>query len=222
MAYTRKQMVDLALEFKGATQGSVRHRDLVNTFNKVKPHGEVANYRCPWCAITWTALGIKGGYTPKNFPMSYNCGQLIADAKKLKMWIEDDAYVPEIGDGVIYSWSDNGKGDCKTGASHVGMVISVNKKKKTFKVLEGNKGESSTVGVRTMPFNGQYIRGFIHPKYAGDDDSKPSTTKKKSNTQIAKEVIAGKWGNGSDRVKKLKKAGYDPAAVQKEVNRLLS
>lgn len=222
MAYTRKQMVDLALEFKGATQGSVRHRDLVNTFNKVKPHGEVANYKCPWCAITWTALGIKGGYTPKNFPMSYNCGQLITDAKKLDMWIEKDSYVPEIGDGVIYSWSDNGKGDCKTGASHVGTVISVNKKKKTFKVLEGNKGESSTVGVRTMPFDGQHIRGFIHPKYTGDDGSKPSTTKKKSNTQIAKEVIAGKWGNGSDRVKKLKKAGYDPATIQKEVNRLLS
>lgn len=221
MAYTRKQMVDLALEFKGATQGSVRHRDLVNTFNKVKPHGEVANYKCPWCAITWTALGIKGGYTTKNFPMSYNCGQLITDAKKLGMWIEKDSYVPEIGDGVIYSWSDNGKGDCKTGASHVGMVISVNKKKKTFKVLEGNKGESSTVGVRTMSFNGQYIRGFIHPTYEGDD--KKDTPKKKTNKELAQEIIAGKgnWGNGNTRKKRLTEAGYDYYAVQKEVNKLL-
>lgn len=40
-------------------------------------------------------------------------------------------------------------------------------------------------------------------------------------TQIAKEVIAGKWGNGTDRKNKLTAAGYDYAAVQKEVNRLL-
>lgn len=46
-------------------------------------------------------------------------------------------------------------------------------------------------------------------------------TTKKSTTEIAKEVIAGKWGNGDTRKKKLKAAGYDYAAVQKEVNRLL-
>lgn len=50
--------------------------------------------------------------------------------------------------------------------------------------------------------------------------SKPTTTKK-SITDVAKEVIAGKWGNGEGRKKKLTAAGYDYAAVQKEVNRLL-
>ena len=49
-----------------------------------------------------------------------------------------------------------------------------------------------------------------------------TTTKKKSNAEIAKEVLAGKWGNGDDRKKKLKAAGYDYNAVQKEVNKLLS
>lgn len=43
----------------------------------------------------------------------------------------------------------------------------------------------------------------------------------KSVDEIAKEVIAGKWGNGDERVKKLKAAGYDPDAVQKRVNELL-
>lgn len=47
------------------------------------------------------------------------------------------------------------------------------------------------------------------------------TTTKKSITIIAKEVIDGKWGNGLVRKTKLKKAGYDAKAVQKEVNRLL-
>lgn len=44
---------------------------------------------------------------------------------------------------------------------------------------------------------------------------------KKTVTQIAKEVIAGKWGNGETRKKKLKAAGYDYDKVQKKVNELL-
>ncbi len=47
------------------------------------------------------------------------------------------------------------------------------------------------------------------------------TSAKKSNTEIAKEVIAGKWGNGSARKTALTKAGYDYSAVQKIVNKLL-
>ncbi len=43
----------------------------------------------------------------------------------------------------------------------------------------------------------------------------------KTITQIAKEVIAGKWGGGDDRVKRLKAAGYDPTKVQAKVNELL-
>ena len=45
---------------------------------------------------------------------------------------------------------------------------------------------------------------------------------KKSNEQIADEVIAGKWYNGAARTSALKKAGYDPAAIQAIVNRKLS
>lgn len=49
----------------------------------------------------------------------------------------------------------------------------------------------------------------------------PKKPAKKTTTQIAKEVIAGKWGNGAARKKKLKAAGYNYSAVQKEVNKLL-
>ncbi len=38
---------------------------------------------------------------------------------------------------------------------------------------------------------------------------------------IAKEVIAGKWGNGSTRKTKLTNAGYDYSKVQQYVNKLL-
>lgn len=48
-----------------------------------------------------------------------------------------------------------------------------------------------------------------------------TTSAKKSITEIAKEVIDGKWGNGADRKKKLAAAGYDYDAVQTKVNELL-
>ena len=48
-----------------------------------------------------------------------------------------------------------------------------------------------------------------------------TNTTKKSVETLAKEVIAGKWGNGDERKKKLTAAGYDYSAVQKKVNSLL-
>lgn len=48
-----------------------------------------------------------------------------------------------------------------------------------------------------------------------------STEKKKSVTELAKEVVAGKWGNGADRKTRLTQAGYDYNAVQAKVNELM-
>jgi len=42
---------------------------------------------------------------------------------------------------------------------------------------------------------------------------------RKTVAQLAVEVIAGKWGNGAERVKRLTAAGYDAKAVQAEVTR---
>lgn len=44
---------------------------------------------------------------------------------------------------------------------------------------------------------------------------------KKSINEVAREVINGKWGNGSDRVNKLRASGYDYDKVQDEVNKIL-
>ena len=66
-------------------------------------------------------------------------------------------------------------------------------------------------------------------KYAGKSgDVKPTPTPtpkpaptKKTNEQIADEVIAGKWGNGTDRKQRLEKAGYNYNAIQTIVNNKL-
>lgn len=54
-------------------------------------------------------------------------------------------------------------------------------------------------------------------KYTGEVVAKP----KKSLDEIAKEVIAGKWGNGAVRKAKLEKEGYNYALVQAKVSALL-
>lgn len=51
--------------------------------------------------------------------------------------------------------------------------------------------------------------------------AKPSAPARKSVETVAREVIAGQWGNGDDRMTRLKQAGYDAQAVQNRVNALL-
>ena len=66
-------------------------------------------------------------------------------------------------------------------------------------------------------------------KYAAaDGEAKPEPTAtpkpqpaKKTNEQIADEVIAGKWGNGAEREQRLTAAGYDYNAIQAIVNNKL-
>lgn len=54
-----------------------------------------------------------------------------------------------------------------------------------------------------------------------ESPSTPSTGNKKSNEEVAKEVVAGKWGNGADRKNRLTSAGYNYDAIQAKVNEKL-
>ena len=52
-------------------------------------------------------------------------------------------------------------------------------------------------------------------------ESVSSKPKLKSTLTVAKEVIDGKWGNGTERKKRLTEAGYDYRTVQDKVNELV-
>lgn len=77
-----------------------------------------------------------------------------------------------------------------------------------------------------------YLEGKGFTTYITTKSGKPATSaaisKKKSNAEIAREIYKGicsdsrwdTWGNGNTRIVRLKTAGYDPDAVQKEVNKL--
>lgn len=55
---------------------------------------------------------------------------------------------------------------------------------------------------------------------AGAAQTKPQGTRK-SVDEVAHEVINGQWGNGADRMTRLRNAGYDPNEVQKRVNEIV-
>lgn len=61
----------------------------------------------------------------------------------------------------------------------------------------------------------KYVAGGSGSGSTGTPTPSPS---KKTNDQIASEVIAGQWGNDPDRSNRLRAAGYDPAAIQSIVN----
>ena len=85
-------------------------------------------------------------------------------------------------------------------------------------------GVFTIVGEGTGPGSSRWGRlksgaGWI----ALDLTSKGSTAApKKTVEELAREVIAGKWGNGSERKRRLKEAGYDYTAVQAAVNRMMA
>ena len=222
---TRAAVVNLVNSWEGLKESDGSHKKIVDIYNSYKgpfPRGLKMKYNWSWCACTWSALAIKLGYT-SIMPIEISCYYLIEAAKKMGIWIEDDAHVPNIGEAVLYYWKDGenfAKTDCTGVPDHVGTVIEVNKSAGMFVVMEGNYSDS--VKKRTLSINGRFIRGFIAPKYTSDGviESKPVVTK--SIKTIAREVIAGSWGEGETRKKRIEAAGYDYDAVRKEVNNILN
>lgn len=79
-------------------------------------------------------------------------------------------------------------------------------------------GEDRKKRLSAAGYDPAEVQKMVNEMVSNTPTKKPA---KKSVSQIADEVIAGKWGNGAERKKRLAAAGYDPDEVQKEVNRKL-
>lgn len=68
----------------------------------------------------------------------------------------------------------------------------------------------------------QELADTVNAQLDGGDTPTPAlSAAKKSNEEIAEEVIAGKWGNGEDRKNRLTNAGYNYSTIQSIVNQKL-
>lgn len=219
---SRKAVVELARSWIGKRESNGSHKEIIDIYNSHRPLPRNAKmqYNYAWCACTVSALAIKLGYTDI-MPVEMSCGFMIEEAKKMDIWVENDGYVPQPGDSVLYDWDDKGVGDNTGWPDHVGIVETVNKDAGYFTVIEGNYQDS--VKRRTVSINGKFIRGFITPKYDSVDEPVyiPKDTTMDQN-RVAHEVIAGQWGNGAERKEDLEKAGYDYETIRRLVNAILN
>jgi len=211
------KIIKVAKKYEGCRKYSDRHRKLIQIFNTVKPNGYTAHISDPWCAEGISAWAIEAygkDNAKKYFPLSASVPYMVDKAKNMGIWKESDKTIPVDGYWVAYDWQDSGKGDNTGSPDHIGLVIKVEKNK--FTVLECNKGVESKCGIRIMDINGRYIRGYITPHY--NKVEKSAEAERKRINKLADEVLQGKYGNGSERKKRL---GSDYEAVQAEVNRRL-
>lgn len=222
MGFYRNDVVNLVNSWEGRNEADGTHKYIIDIYNSHLPHprNTKMQYNWAWCACTWSALAVKLGYTDI-MPIEISCYYIIEEAKKMGCWQENDAHIPGIGDGVIYDWDDNGVGDNTGNPDHIGTVIYVNKESGYMVVMEGNY--SNAVKKRTIMINGRFIRGFICPKYTGNGaELPPAQSGGKDIKTVAREVIAGQWGNGDARKKNLEAAGYNYKEVQDMVNQILN
>ncbi len=209
MAKTRDALLSQAKSWIGCKESDGSHKKIIDVYNAHRPlaRGYKVKYTDSWCATFVSACAIKTGMTDI-IPTECGCGEMVQLFQKLGEWDENDARAPKAGDIIFYDWQDSGVGDNRGTPDHVGIVEEVCGS--TITVIEGNK--NNAVGRRKIAVNGRYIRGYGVPKFETAD---------KSLEELAREVISGRWGNGTQRRQKLTAAGYDYAAVQQKVNELL-
>ena len=76
--------------------------------------------------------------------------------------------------------------------------------------------------LRSAGYNPDTIQALVNKGVGKPGSSAPSKRPaRKSISEVAHEVIDGKWGNNPSRRTKLAKAGYNATTVQNEVNRIL-
>lgn len=208
----RQLVADTAEGWVGTKQGDANHKKIIDTYNTIKPlpSGVSMTYSWAWCAATTSCVAQQLGLTDYILP-ECSCNRMIALYKAKNQWVEDDAYVPDIGDVLFYAWNDSGTGDCQLEANHVGIVKEV--KDNVIYVVEGNY--SKQVKIRQIKVNGRYIRGFATPDYKTASKSynfskkiaiKPTTTSTTTTTTASIKTVSStvpylKSGDENDAVK---------------------
>lgn len=221
---SRNEVVKLATSWIGKNEADGSHKQIIDIYNaffygKTYPRGVKMTYTSAWCACTWSALAITLGYTDI-MPVELSCGELIKLAQKMDIWQENDGYVPLPGDGILYDWDDKGVGDNTGWPDHVGVIDYVNEESGYMTVIEGNYQDA--VKKRTISINGKFIRGFITPYYTDDSTVTESVAVGKDILTLAREVIAGIWGNNQARKDSLTASGYNYNDVQSKVNEIIN
>lgn len=182
MKYYRSEIVKQAQAWLGRNEKDGSHKEIIDVYNSHTPRAR--GYKMPydgaWCSAFASAVAIKCGYT-EIIPTEVSCYYHIELFKKLGCWVEDDNYVPEPGDYILYDWEDTGKGDNVGAPNHIGIVEKV--VGNTIHIIDGNNSNDA-VGRRTATVGGKFIRGYGVPKYDADKPEGEVTMKFKIDDEV--------------------------------------
>lgn len=238
----RQKVVSTALAWLGTREYSAKHQEMLDIYNAQRPlpRGTRMQATWPWCAAFVSTVSLQLGLRDI-MPTECGCPGMVRLYQDLGRWVEDDAYIPSPADVVFYDWQDSATNYAATDnvghPDHVGIVLDCDGNNMT--IIEGNN--ANAVNKRVLAVNDRFVRGYGVPDYASKADGaepqpepaptptpkpkpepeKPAveTTVDPFITKTAREVIAGKWGNGQARRDAL--AAWFVKAVQDEVNRIL-
>lgn len=170
MGVKASKIIKQAQMWIGCKESNDTHEKIIDIYNAYRPlpQSYVVKYTDDWCATFVSAVAIKCNAT-SIIPPECGCQRMIGLFQKIGAWKENDSYTPAPGDIVFYDWQDNGKGDNKGWADHVGIIEKV--KGTTIHVIEGNK--NGAVARRTIKINQKYIRGYGVPKYDAASSAAP-------------------------------------------------
>ena len=165
-----RQLISVtANSYLDSKKGSDRHKEIINIYNSIipLPVGYRVKYTDQWCAAFTSAIFWLTYESKIDFPYECSCERMRKLAFEKGIWVEEDGYMPQVGDVILYDWQDNGIGDNCGYPDHVGIVDSTYEH--AFRVIEGNYHDS--VGHRYLSKDYKYIRGFITPNYSVLSDS---------------------------------------------------
>ena len=170
MNYYRETIVDIMVSWLGKNEADGSFKSIIDIYNTIRPlpRGYKAPYSLPWCAITVSAAFHKAGYGDI-FPFEFSCGKIIEQAIPKGIWVENDAFVPQPGDCILYDWYDKGIGDNRGWPDNIGVVEKV--EGNTITIIEGNYDDA--VKRHKIAVNSRYIRGYVVPKFTAY--SQPAT-----------------------------------------------
>ena len=214
MSCTANQFVSVMQGWVGYSEANGKYKQIIDLYNSHKPlaRGYKLKYSDEWCDGTISAAAIKAGAVDI-IGTEVGCEEHVKIFKQKGIWIEDGTITPKKGDIILFNWDDNTQPN-NGYSDHIGVVEKVSGN--TITTIEGNK--SQAVGRRTLKVGAGNIRGYARPKYKAESSSGGSTT---NLSAVARDVIAGKYGNGDARKQALQAKGYNYNAVQAEVNRIL-
>ncbi len=197
---------------KTAGAGQDNYTKYGKDMHKIYP--SVMDFPAYWCDafVDWCFYKAYGVTTAKSLLGGNFDDYTVASCR---MYQQKNALYdyPVVGDQVFFTKNGN-----TSGCHHTGIVYKVDDK--YFYTIEGNTSNADKVvrnggGVAKKKYSIAQQRNkvlFGRPKY---------DMKQKSLDEVAREVIAGKWGTGSERRANLTDAGYNCAMVQARVNELL-